>query len=849
MYAHTDNKRNRLFLSKLFLVLTLCVGIFVFSAFFMNQKSSETINNIGNIYMHSMSEEIRLHFSSTIDLRFSQLKTLIASIDPQQNDPEFLNEFLTEGARIRGFEYLAFYTSDGNLETIFGQELTLEDPEAFLDSLHKNERRIDTGVDSAGNKQIIIGLPSAELNRKQPAYIALVAGLSESYIRDTLSLDVPDAPVYSHIIHPDGDFAFQNGDSLQDNYFEHLYAELSNDAEDHVREIQTALTQNQHYSAVITTHGERRHLHCTKLAYSDWFLIVIMPYSELDAQISQLNSNWTSTALGGCAIVILALFWVFSSYLKEMKKKMEELDRVSQEAVHANRAKSEFLSNMSHDIRTPMNAIVGMTSIAVSNIDDKEQVKNCLKKITLSSRHLLGLINDVLDMSKIESGKLTLSTEHISLREIVDSIVSIIQPQVNVKRQNFDVFIWDIFTEDVCGDSVRLNQILLNILGNSVKFTPEGGSIRFSLYEEASLKGDNFVCIHLIIEDTGIGMAPEFLERIFDAFSRADNKRVQKTEGSGLGMAITKYIIDAMGGTIEIESEVDKGSTFHVTLDLEIAQIPESDMILPNQKMLVVDDDSQLCESTIASLSTMGIHADWALDARSALQMLDSASKQQEEYQVILLDWKLPEIDGITLIREIRKTHGDHIPILLTSAYDWSDIEEDAKASGATGFIAKPLFRSTLYYGLKPYLMDASEELPDVDTAESVHSWKILLAEDNDLNWEIANELLSDLGLDLDWAENGQICLEKFSESEIGYYDAILMDIRMPVMTGLEAARAIRALSRTDAQTIPIIAMTADAFSEDVQNCLNSGMNAHTAKPIDINEVMRLLKKYIQPNS
>ncbi len=846
MYVHTDNKQNRLFLSKLFLVLVLCVGIFVFSAIFMNQKSSETINNIGNIYMHSMSEEIRLHFSSTIDLRFSQLKTLISSIDPTLSDPTLLKEFLTDGARIRGFEYLAFYTADGNLETIFGEELELEDPEAFLESLRKNEQRIDTGVDSAGNKQVIIGLPSAELNRKQPAYIALIAGLSESYIRNTLSSDVPDSPVYSHIIHPDGSFAFQNGDSLRDNYFDRLYTELSNDAENHIQEIQSALTSTQHYSAVITTHGERRHLHCTKLAYSDWFLIVIMPYSELDVQISQLNYNWVFTALGGCTIVILALIWVFISYLKEMKQKMAALDQLSQEALHASKAKSEFLSNMSHDIRTPMNAIVGMTSIAVSNIDDKEQVKNCLRKITISSRHLLGLINDVLDMSKIESGKLTLSTEHISLREVIDSVVSIIQPQVNVKQQSFDVFIWDISTEDVCCDSVRLNQILLNILGNSVKFTPAGGSIRLSLYQENSPKGDSYVRVHLLIKDTGIGMSPEFLEKIFDAFSRADSKRVQKTEGSGLGMAITKYIIDAMGGTIQIESELDKGSSFHVTLDLEKAQIQESDMVLPNRKMLVVDDDSQLCESTIASLHSMGIDADWALDAKSALKMLECASQEQDEYQIILLDWKLPEMDGITLIREIRKTHESHIPILLTSAYDWSDIEEDAKAAGATGFIGKPLFRSTLFYGLKPYLADSPQETPEADAAENLHSWNILLAEDNDLNWEIANELLSDFGLDLDWAENGQICLEKFMESEAGYYDAILMDIRMPVMNGLEASRAIRALDRADAQTIPIIAMTADAFSEDVQNCLNSGMNAHTAKPIDIHEVMRLLKKHIQ---
>ncbi len=452
----------------------------------------------------------------------------------------------------------------------------------------------------------------------------------------------------------------------------------------------------------------------------------------------------------------------------------------------------------------------------------------------------------MLDMAKIESGKLTLNMDQISLREVMDSIVSIVQPQVRAKHQQFDVFIHDITTENVYCDSVRLNQVLINILGNAIKFTPDGGSIQICLYEEASPKGENFVRTNIVIKDTGIGMTPEFQKKIFDSFVREDNARVRKTEGSGLGMAITKYIVDTMQGSIKVDSALGKGSTFHVILDLECSEIQETDMILPNWNLLVVDDDQQLCEGTIASLKSIGIKADWVLDANAAFQKIEERRNKRDPYQIILLDWKLPDIDGISAAKIIRERFGSDTPILLISAYDWSEIEADAKAVGIAGFISKPLFKSTLFYGLRPFA-----DLPGQPCEEEAHSRydftgvRILLAEDNDLNWEIASELLSEQGLELEWAENGQICVDKFLASPVGFYDAVLMDLRMPVMTGYEATAAIRKLDRPDA-SLPIIAMTADAFSEDIKKCLDCGMNAHVAKPIDIREVSRLLDKFIR---
>ena len=534
---------------------------------------------------------------------------------------------------------------------------------------------------------------------------------------------------------------------------------------------------------------------------------------------------------------------------EEANRERSAAEAARRDAEHANKAKSEFLSNMSHDIRTPMNAIVGMTTIAIANMGNMEQVQNCLRKIALSSKHLLGLINDVLDMSKIESGKMTLNVDQVSLREVMDSIVSIVQPQVKAKKQAFHIFINDISAENVCCDSVRLNQVMINILGNAVKFTPEEGSITVSLYEEDSPKGEDYIRTHLIVKDNGIGMSEEYQKKIFDSFSREDTTRVQKTEGTGLGMAITKYIVDAMEGTIRVRSALGEGSEFHVVLDLLKAVVQEADMVLPDWKMLVVDDDEQLCESVVASLKSIGVTPDWCLNAETAIRKVEERHNRHDDYQIILLDWKLPDRDGIATAREIRRLYGNDIPILLISAYDWSEVEDEAKEAGVTGFIAKPLFRSTLFYGLQPYVGDVSagKEIEESSAADKVvlEGRRILLAEDNEINWEIASELLSALGLELEWAENGKICLEKFSQSPLYYYDAILMDVQMPVMNGYEATAAIRALDRKDAASLPIVAMTADAFAEDVKKCMDSGMNAHVAKPIDVKEVCRQLEKFL----
>jgi signal transduction histidine kinase/DNA-binding response OmpR family regulator len=820
-------------------------------AVYMNGKSIETINGVGTIYMSGMSEQISLHFEKTVGLRLAQVEEIVGVTPSQEYDRKTLREELSYNAKARGFSYLALYGEDGEFEMIYGDKVHVTDPKPFLKSLSKDDKKVAVGTDESGEDVVLMGAPASYIMESGEKCLALVGGLSVSYVREALSLDENDSMVYSHIIRRDGSFVIRSEDAVRDNYFDRIRAMFEEsdgrDADDCIKEMKSAMESGQNYSGIFNVEDGRRHVHCTALSYSEWYLVTIMPYGTLSEVVEDLNTVWIVMAIAGCSVVLLALLLVFYKFFLLTKEQFKELDKARREAVDANHAKSEFLSNMSHDIRTPMNAIVGMAAIATANISNMQQVQNCLRKITLSSKHLLGLINDVLDMSKIESGKMNLNMDQISLREVIESIVSIVQPQIKEKNQNFDVFIHDISTENVCCDSVRLNQILLNFLSNAIKFTPEGGSIRMSMFEKESPKGEDWSRICITVEDSGIGMSKEFRDKIFESFAREDNNRVQKIQGTGLGMAITKYIVDAMGGTIEVQSEQGKGTMFCVTLDLEKAIVQEEDMILPAWRMLVVDDDEQLCLSAVKSLKTIGVEADWTLDGESAVQMVEKRHLQHDDYHIILLDWKLPGMNGIKTANEIHRKLGDDIPIILISAYDWSDIEEEARDAGITGFISKPLFKSTLYYSLRKFAGIADEKKIEYeDKTEDFSGRRILLAEDNDLNWEIAEELLGEIGFSMDRAENGKIGVEMFENSDIGFYDAILMDIRMPIMNGYEATETIRALDRADAAEIPIIAMTADAFSEDHKKCLEAGMNAHIAKPIDMQEVVKQLKKYMK---
>ena len=845
------NKTARFLVVCLVLLSVLCVSVFSYLAMRMNRRSAEAIGELGAIYMAGMSEQAATHFGTTIELRLSQVGALVDSVPPgTTRDQDSVRVALSYNARARGFDHLALCRPDGSFDMLYGSQVTVNDPDAFVDCMTAGEEMMAAGRDAQGQDILLMGIPASYPMEEDGRSVALVAALPASYISDTLSLDADDALIYYFIIDPQGEFIVRDSEVTDENYFQRVrdrYDSVgSMNGEQYLSELKKAMAAGKSISGEFVLEGERRYLYAVSLPYSDWYLLLFMPYGQLDRTVNALSRDWGMGALISSATILAALLAVFIWYLHLTRRHVRELEEARRAAENANRAKSEFLSNMSHDIRTPMNGIVGMTAIASANLDNIQQVRSCLKKISLSSKHLLGLINDILDMSKIESGKLTLQPEKVSLQETMQNIVNIVQPQINDKKQRFDVYIYDIPYEHVYCDSVRLNQVLLNLVGNAVKFTPEGGSIHVACYEEPSARGDDWIRVHLRVRDTGIGMSPEFREKIFDSFSREDNQRVQKTEGSGLGMAITKYIIDAMQGTIEVDSEPDKGTEFRVTVDLEKALVQETEMHLPAWDVLVVDDDELLCESAAATLRDLGCRAECVLDGETAVERVRQRAERGESYPFVLLDLRLPGMDGLQTARAIRQLSGDNSVILLITAADWNDLEEQARAAGIAGAVSKPLFRSNLYYALVGF--GEQRQQPDVREEErprKLEGKRALLAEDNDLNWEIAEELLSELGLILERAENGKICAERFAASAPGWYSVILMDIRMPVMNGYEATEAIRAMSRPDAGTIPIIAMSADAFAEDVSRCLASGMTAHVAKPIDIDQVSRLLERYI----
>ena len=517
-------------------------------------------------------------------------------------------------------------------------------------------------------------------------------------------------------------------------------------------------------------------------------------------------------------------------------------------AENASRAKTEFLSNMSHDIRTPMNAIVGLTAIAGANIESQDRVVECLGKITKSSRHLLGLINEVLDMARIESGRISLAEEDFSLPELVDNLLTLTKPAIDEHHHQLEVHIEHIEHEAVCGDSLRIQQVFVNLMSNAVKYTPDGGNITLTIKEKPNGFSE-LGCYEFSIEDNGIGMTPEFQKIMFEPFSRADDHRTTKVQGTGLGMAIARNIVNLMNGDIQVESAPNKGTKITVTVYLKLQENEkEQEKELLDLPVLVVDDDKTCCESTVATLQEIGIAGEWVLTGKEAVERCYARHETNSDYFAVILDWKMPEMDGIATARKIRERVGEDVTIIILTSFDFSEIEEEARAAGVNAFMAKPLFRSRLTATLRQFTSGKKEEnarnyLEDF-AKENYAGKRILLVEDNELNREIATEIIGMTGVTIDSAENGKIAVEKVMEAPEKWYDLIFMDIQMPIMNGYEATAAIRSLAGSRGK-VPIIAMTANAFAEDVQLAKNTGMNEHIAKPLDLNKLNDVLKQWL----
>ncbi len=571
---------------------------------------------------------------------------------------------------------------------------------------------------------------------------------------------------------------------------------------------------------------------------------------ETDIRMHNVENNteyWYRMSLyrsdvGGNDMFIL----MFSDRTNDRKMRAN-LEEALQIAKNANKAKSNFLSNMSHDIRTPMNAIIGYATLLAKDAESPDRVRDYTKKITYSGQHLLSLINDILDMSKIESGKTSLNMEEFSLPEFIEELYAMMVSQTNAKKQTLDVHAKGKFPEFVLGDKLRLNQVMLNILSNAVKYTQDGGAIELKV-ETMKQVVHNHAHLLFTVTDNGIGMSEDYVKTIFEPFSREDNSASSKVQGTGLGMAITKNIVDLMGGVIEVESAPGKGSTFTVELELAIAEsMPDDEDFWKHHnvtRVLVVDDEEDVCMDIKELMADTGVDVEYTLTGEEAVKAVSKAVKDKNDFHIVLLDWKMPGMDGLETARRIREKVGRDLPIMVLTSYSFEDIEKEARAAGIDMFLSKPFFVSNFRRAVMKIKNDGVDaDIEPQDENVSISGLNVLAAEDNEINAEILLELLEIENVRCEIAENGQIALEKFQSSKPGQYDMIFMDVQMPVMNGYDATRAIRACKHKNAKSIPIIAMTANAFDDDVKAALDAGMNAHLAKPIDMEKLKQIIAK------
>ena len=624
-----------------------------------------------------------------------------------------------------------------------------------------------------------------------------------------------------------------SGKSFKNSNFFEFYKSYNKTTDESIAELKNKITSGSGLMKMDNATGEECYIAYSSFTdYVDWILLTYTPAED----ITRVEVDWLLISILGAGL--FALFVIDLAILLKLNKNLTETAKM---ADSANKAKTDFLSTMSHDIRTPMNAIVGLTTLAKDEPNNPPSTQDSLKKIELASNHLLTLINDILDLSKIESGRLSINPLDFHIVDLFENLVNISQPMVKSKNIDFSFRVHTFEHEWLHADKLRLSQIFTNLLSNALKYTMENGKVSVDAEEQASEKEG---CIKLVckIQDTGIGMSQEFVDKMYEPFARATDSRVNSIQGTGLGLAITKQMVDLMDGTIECQSELGKGTLFIVSLDIPITEKPNEDLKLPNIDILVVDDDEVILRTASEALTTLGAKVDTASSGQEALEKV--TSREKEPYRVIVVDWKMPDMNGIELSKKIKKTAHQDAPIILMSAYDWSEVESEAKNAEIAGFIFKPLFKSTLYNKIIE-LVDPNKKVVSIKEEENTFDdIRVLVTEDNEINWEIISALLEKHGVMSDRAQNGKEALDLLSDTaNENKWDLVFMDIQMPVMNGLDATRAIRSIKREYTETIPIIAMTADAFSENVMECIDAGMNGHIAKPIDINLVLAEIRK------
>ena len=881
-----QRQRNKttsiILLGSMLIALLLLLGT-IWNGQRAQRDTEEAVKMVSSMYLDELAGRREQVVQNNLNSRIRDLQVAVELLeDSDLSDVAHLQAYQSRMRRMYNLEKFAFVDTNGLIYTSSGMQDNINEYRFDYRNLQGPEISI-FNLDSK-EKKVVIALPvNLKLQENQLCVCFMEIDMQEMLSGVSMESD-PDDATFCNIYTKDG-IALSNtilgGLAEEDNLIEAMKIAVFIDGDSYEQFLE-AFSQQKNGEVSFIYNGIQETLSFVPIKNTDWLLTYLVRESVISERISSISDGTLQRGIIQSLLTIGSMALMFGFIIYEnrrssryqleketaeaevrgkqeeleqriaLQKKLEEQSEALSQALttaeEANKAKTAFLSNMSHEIRTPMNAIIGLDNIALNDPETPEKTKEYLTKIGASADHLLGLINDILDMSRIESGKMTLRNEEFSFSRFLEAINTMFSAQCEEKGLEYSCNLNSEVDDYYIGDNMKLRQILINILSNAVKFTPNGGTVTLDVTRKAQY--DNKTTLEFRIADTGIGISKDFLPHLYDAFSQEDNSNTNKYGSSGLGMAITKSFVDMMNGTIEVESEKGKGTTFTVNVTLgdyqHDAKEDEAEEVQPGEMtVLIVDDDPVACEHAKLVLEKAGVASEVADSGEKAIEMATLRHARREPYNLILVDWKMPGMDGVETTRKIREAIGHESAIIILTAYRWDDVQKEALEAGVDSFLSKPLFASAVMDEFRSARLKKKEEMCAEDEKTNLTGKRILLAEDVAVNAEIMKMVLAQRKMEVELAENGRIAVEKFEASPIGYYDAILMDMRMPEMDGLTATKLIRAMEREDALTIPIIALTANAFDEDVQRSLQAGLNAHLSKPVQPDALYETLECFI----
>ena len=872
-------------------VLSICIvmAIMVLGTIWMGRSArrdtQEAVRTVSHMYLDELTTRREQVVADNLKSRISDIRTALELMtEDDLKDLDHLQAYQAKMKRLFSLEKFAFVDTNGLIYTALGTQTDID--QYSFDYLSIKDAEISIKNLSQPDKTVIIAVPTGGIPFNGEELVVCFMEIGMDKMLAGISMDSQESgTTFTNIYTKDG-VALTNmilgGLAVEDNLLDAL-AMADYDAGYSFEKVSREFEDLQRGEAIFTYNGTHETLNYVPVEGTDWLLTYLIRESVINEQLGSVTGRAMQRNLFQTVLMAAVMFMIFAYVLSQNRKnaslqleketadaelrgKQEELDeRIALQkqleeqketladalvaAQEANKAKTAFLSNMSHEIRTPMNAIIGLNTIALNDPETPPKTREYLEKTGASAEHLLSLINDILDMSRIESGRLTLKNEEFSFRKLLEAINIMFSGQCAEKGLDYQCHISGEIDDYYIGDNMKLRQVLINILGNAVKFTPVGGSVKLLVERKAKYNGKSTLVF--TISDTGIGMSPEFLPRIFDTFAQEDSSTTSKYGSSGLGLAITKNIVEMMNGNIQVESEKGKGSTFTVTVTLSDSErkdgsVEDGEIYPDKMNVLVIDDDPVACSHAKLILEKAGIAAELAASGQEAIEMVKLLHARMDDYNLILVDWQMPEMDGLETTRQIREIVGDDAAIIILTAYRWDDILEEASSAGVDSFLAKPLFAASVMEEFRTAVNRKGIDLLRPAKKADLTGKHILLAEDVQINAEIIVMILEARQMNVDLAVNGRIAVEMFESHPAGYYSAVLMDMRMPEMDGLEATKAIRALPREDAKNIPIIALTANVFDEDVQRSMQAGLNAHLSKPVQPDVLYETLETMIR---